>query len=248
MGTFFAEYSIDKNPAGRIWLSFIFLPNSLDSAPRLGATPITTRGSQMPAFKQSRPSLYARCAAALCGLAISSAAFAADPQVSLKTSMGEIVLELNQEQAPKTVANFLQYVKSGFYKGTIFHRVIDGFMIQGGGLDSRLVTKRTGKPIKNESNNGLSNKPYTVAMAREDHPDSATSQFFINVADNSGLDFPGPQGISGYTVFGKVIKGQEVVDKIKGVVVDDVRGMQNVPVTPVVIQSATIIKSDKTVK
>ncbi|MFL6675771.1 MAG: peptidylprolyl isomerase [Massilia sp.] len=202
----------------------------------------------MPAFTPSRPSLFARCALALCGLAISSAAFAAGPEVSLKTSMGEIVVELDQEQAPKTVANFLQYVKSGFYKGTIFHRVIDGFMIQGGGLDARLVSKRAGKPIKNESNNGLSNKPYTIAMAREDNPDSATAQFFINVADNAGLDFPGPKGDGGYAVFGKVVKGQDVVDKIKGVVVDDVHGLQNVPVTPVVIQSATVVKSDKTVK
>jgi peptidyl-prolyl cis-trans isomerase A (cyclophilin A) len=202
----------------------------------------------MPACKPSRSSLPARCAAALCGLVLSAAAFAAGPQVALKTSMGEIVVELNQEQAPRTVANFLQYVKSGFYKGTTFHRVINDFMIQGGGLDAKLVTKPTGKPIKNESNNGLSNKPYTIAMARQGDPDSATAQFFINVADNAGLDFPGPTGNGGYTVFGKVIKGQEVVDKIKGVVVDDVRGMQNVPVTPVLIQSATLIKSDNSVK
>ena len=145
------------------------------------------------------------------------------PQVSLKTSMGEIVLELDQEKAPKTVANFLQYVKSGHYKGTIFHRVIDGFMIQGGGMDAKMVTKKTGKPVKNEANNGLLNVPYSVAMARTADPDSATSQFFINVADNTALDYPGRDGF-GYTVFGKVVKGQEVVDKIKGVVVDDVRG------------------------
>jgi peptidyl-prolyl cis-trans isomerase A (cyclophilin A)/peptidyl-prolyl cis-trans isomerase B (cyclophilin B) len=196
----------------------------------------------MQAFKQSRPSLFARFAAAVCGLALSAAAFAANPQVSLKTSMGEIVVELDQEKAPITVANFLKYVKSGFYKGTIFHRVIDGFMIQGGGLDANLQQKRTNKAIKNESNNGLSNQPYTIAMAREDHPDSATSQFFINVGDNSGLDFPGPKGNGGYTVFGKVVKGQDVVDKIKAVVVDDIRGLQNVPVTPVVIKSATVLK------
>jgi peptidyl-prolyl cis-trans isomerase A (cyclophilin A)/peptidyl-prolyl cis-trans isomerase B (cyclophilin B) len=202
----------------------------------------------MHAFKQSRPALLTKCAAALCAFALSAAAFGADPQVALKTSMGEIVLELNQEKAPITVANFLKYVKSGFYNGTIFHRVIDGFMIQGGGMTAKLVNKRANKPIKNESNNGLSNQPYTVAMAREDNPDSATSQFFINVADNSGLDYPGPQGNGGYTVFGKVIKGQDVVDKIKGVVVDDIHGMQNVPVTPVVIKSATIVKSDKAVK
>jgi peptidyl-prolyl cis-trans isomerase A (cyclophilin A)/peptidyl-prolyl cis-trans isomerase B (cyclophilin B) len=188
-----------------------------------------------------------RFAVAAGALLLSAAAFAADPQVSLKTTMGEIVLELDQEKAPKAVENFLQYVKSGFYKGTIFHRVIDGFMIQGGGMDAKFAGRTTRKPIKNESNNGLSNAAYTVAMARESNPDSATSQFFINVVDNPGLDFPNMEG-SGYTVFGKVVKGKEVVDKIKGVMVDDVRGMQNVPVTPITIQSATVLKADKQVK
>ena len=157
------------------------------------------------------------------------------PQVSLKTSMGEIVLQLDEERAPKTVANFMQYVKQGFYKGTIFHRVIDGFMIQAGGMNEKFEGRKTNKPVKNESNNGLSNQPYTVSMAREDHPDSATSQFFINVADNSGIDYPNYKG-SGYTVFGKVVKGQEVVDKIKGVVVEDVSGMLNVTVTQIFIK------------
>jgi peptidyl-prolyl cis-trans isomerase A (cyclophilin A)/peptidyl-prolyl cis-trans isomerase B (cyclophilin B) len=156
--------------------------------------------------------------------------------------MGEIVVDLNKEAAPKTVDNFLGYVKSGFYKGTVFHRVIDGFMIQGGGLTEKLVQKPTKKPVVNESKNGLSNQPYTISMAREDHPDSATAQWFINVGDNSGLDYPGPTGNGGYTVFGKVVKGQEVVDKIAKVVVDDIRGMQNVPVTPVVIKSVSVIK------
>jgi peptidyl-prolyl cis-trans isomerase A (cyclophilin A) len=176
------------------------------------------------------------------GLSFGTAVLAADaPQVSLKTSMGEIVLELDQEKAPKTVANFLQYVKTGHYKGTIFHRVIDGFMIQGGGMDAKMVTKKTGKPVPNEAKNGLLNVPYSVAMARTGDPDSATSQFFINVAENTPLDYPGRDGF-GYTVFGKVVKGQEVVDKIKGVVVDDVRGQQNVPVVPIVIQAATLVK------
>jgi peptidyl-prolyl cis-trans isomerase A (cyclophilin A) len=176
------------------------------------------------------------------GLSFGTAVLAADaPQVSLKTSMGEIVLELDQEKAPKTVANFLQYVKTGHYKGTIFHRVIDGFMIQGGGMDAKMVTKKTGKPVQNEAKNGLLNVPYSVAMARTGEPDSATSQFFINVAENTPLDYPGRDGF-GYTVFGKVVKGQEVVDKIKGVVVDDVRGQQNVPVVPIVIQAATLVK------
>jgi peptidyl-prolyl cis-trans isomerase A (cyclophilin A) len=196
----------------------------------------------MHIMKPSRTGLLARAAAAAGAVLLSTAAWAADPQVSLKTSMGEIVLELDQEKAPKTVDNFLQYVKSGFYKGTIFHRVIDGFMIQAGGMDAQLHGRKTRPPIKNESNNGLSNAAYTVAMAREGNPDTATSQFFINVVDNPGLDFPNMNG-SGYTVFGKVVKGQEVVDKIKGVLVDDVRGMENVPVTPVVIKSASILKA-----
>jgi peptidyl-prolyl cis-trans isomerase A (cyclophilin A)/peptidyl-prolyl cis-trans isomerase B (cyclophilin B) len=201
----------------------------------------------MHVLKHPGTRFVTRLAAGLAAMTLSAAAFAAEPQVSLKTSMGEIVLELNQEKAPITVDNFLKYVKSGFYKGTIFHRVIDGFMIQGGGMDAQFHGRATNKPIKNESNNGLSNEKYSVAMARESNPDSATSQFFINVVDNPGLDYPNMQG-SGYTVFGKVVKGQDVVDKIKGVVVDDIHGLENVPVTPVVIQSATILKGDKLVK
>ena len=186
--------------------------------------------------------MLARLLTVLFGLSFGTAVLAADaPQVSLKTTMGEIVLELDQEKAPKTVANFLQYVKSGHYKGTIFHRVIDGFMIQGGGMDAKLVTKKTAQPVKNEANNGLLNASYTLAMARTADPDSATSQFFINVADNTPLDYPGRDGF-GYTVFGKVVKGQEVVDKIKGVAVDDMQGQQNVPVAPIVIQSASVVK------
>ncbi|SHH01796.1 peptidylprolyl isomerase [Massilia sp. CF038] len=189
--------------------------------------------------------LLARFLTVFCGLTLSHAVMAGDaPQVTLKTSMGEIVLELDQEKAPKTVANFLSYVKNGHYKGTVFHRVIDGFMIQGGGMDEKLVTKPTGKPVKNEAKNGLKNVPYSVAMARTANPDSATSQFFINVANNEGLDYPGQDGF-GYTVFGKVIAGQDVVDKIKGVVVDDVRGQQNVPVVPIFIKNASVVKPVK---
>jgi peptidyl-prolyl cis-trans isomerase A (cyclophilin A) len=196
----------------------------------------------MHTMKPSRTRLLTRAAAAAAALLLSTAAWAAEPQVSLKTSMGEIVLELDQEKAPKSVDNFLKYVKSGFYKGTIFHRVIDGFMIQAGGMDAQLHGRKTRPAIKNESDNGLSNAAYTVAMARESDPDTATSQFFINVVDNPGLDFPNMGG-SGYAVFGKVVKGQEVVDKIKAVLVDDVRGMQNVPVTPIVIKTATVVKA-----
>ncbi|HEU4843510.1 MAG TPA: peptidylprolyl isomerase [Burkholderiaceae bacterium] len=189
-------------------------------------------------------SVYAKFMSLFAGVALSGAVLAADatPQVSMKTTMGEIVVELDHDKAPKTVDNFLQYVKSGHYKGTIFHRVIDGFMIQGGGFDAKLKQKPTKKPVQNEANNGLTNAPYTIAMARTADPHSATAQFFINVADNEALNYPGRDGF-GYTVFGKVVKGQEVVDKIKGVLVDDKGMFQNVPVVPVVITSATILKT-----
>lgn len=196
----------------------------------------------MQESKLFRLPLIGKLFAVFLGLTLSTAVLAADPpKVALKTNMGDIVLELDQEKAPKTVANFLQYVKSGFYKGTIFHRVIDNFMIQGGGFDTKMVQKKTNAPIKNEANNGLQNVPYTIAMARTADPHSATAQFFINVNENTPLDYPGRDGF-GYTVFGKVIEGQEVVDQIKGVVVDDVRAFQNVPVKPIIILSATIIK------
>jgi cyclophilin family peptidyl-prolyl cis-trans isomerase len=169
-----------------------------------------------------------------------AAAGATAPHVALKTSAGEIVLELNPELAPKTVDNFLQYVKSGQYNGTIFHRVIDGFMIQGGGFDGTMKEKTTRAPIPNEAKNGLKNEAYTIAMARTSDPDSATAQFFINVANNAALDYPGRDG-AGYCVFGKVIKGAEVVDKIKAVAVADNGPNQNVPVKPIVITSARIV-------
>ena len=144
-------------------------------------------------------------------------AAAAAPKVRLKTSMGDIVLELNKEKAPITVENFLSYVKKKHYDGTAFHRVIDGFMIQGGGFavsGGKLVEKPTGQGIKNESTNGLKNERGTIAMARTQDPDSATAQFFINVVDNRMLDYPSN---GGYAVFGKVIEGMDVVDKIKAV-------------------------------
>jgi peptidyl-prolyl cis-trans isomerase A (cyclophilin A) len=182
------------------------------------------------------------CRTFIAGLLLSGSVFAADPQVSLKTTLGEIVLELNQEKAPKSTANFLAYVKSGFYKDTIFHRVIDGFMIQAGGYTKDLKGKPTRPPIPSESKNGLNNVMYSVAMARMDNPNSANSQFFINVADNMALDYPNFDGV-GYTVFGRVISGYEVVDKIRGVLVDDKSfTFQNVPVTPIIIKSATLLK------
>ncbi|KQQ89213.1 peptidylprolyl isomerase [Massilia sp. Leaf139] len=203
----------------------------------------------MPLQKQSRRALFARLAGAALALGFAGSVLAADnPQVAIKTSMGDIVVELDATAAPKSTANFMQYVKSGFYKGTVFHRVIDGFMIQAGGYTEKLVDKPgVRKPIASESKNGLSNKPYTLAMARTADPNSATSQFFINVNDNLGLDYPGQDGV-GYTVFGRVVQGQETVDKIKAVMVDDMRGMQNVPVTPIVIRATTVLTGDKLVK
>ncbi len=159
--------------------------------------------------------------------------------VKLNTNFGAIVLELDAEKAPVTVANFLQYVNSGFYNGTVFHRVIDGFMIQGGGMEPGLQQKKTLDEIKNEADNGLKNKAYTIAMARTPNPHSASSQFFINVADNDFLNFSAPtaQGY-GYCVFGKVVEGQDVVDAIKKVKTGRKGGHDDVPVEDVVIESA----------
>lgn len=181
--------------------------------------------------------------ALLAGLLIAGAAAAAEnTQVSIKTNLGEIIVELNQEKAPISTANFLAYVKSDFYKDTIFHRVINGFMVQGGGYTADLKSKQPLRPtIKSEEKNGLSNVAYSLSMARMDNPDSGQSQWFINVVDNIGLDYPNAKG-HGYTVFGKVIQGKETVDKIKGLLVDDKPGFQNVPVHPVVIKSATVLK------
>jgi len=181
---------------------------------------------------------------ALAAMLLTGAVHAAEnPQVSMKTTMGEIILELDQEKAPVSTANFMAYVKSGFYKDTIFHRVINGFMIQGGGYTADLKSKPGLRPtIKSEAKNGLSNLAYTIAMARHDDPNSGQSQWFINVADNIGLDFPLPDG-KGYAVFGRVIQGKETVDKIKAVLVDDKPNFQNLPVTPIVVKSVTVLKT-----
>ncbi|MFT3992071.1 MAG: peptidylprolyl isomerase [Luteolibacter sp.] len=181
---------------------------------------------------------------------------AKSPKVKLKTNLGEIVLELNAEKAPATVENFLGYVKKKHYDGTVFHRIINGFMIQGGGFakeGGQLVEKATGKGIVNESKNGLKNDAYTIAMARTNDPNSATAQFFINVSNNSPLNYPSN---GGYAVFGKVISGKEVVDKIKAVptstatltMIHPATGQklqmpsEDVPNTPVIIESATIVE------
>jgi len=183
--------------------------------------------------------------AALSLLAASGAALAQDgaPRVKLVTSMGDIVVELNPAKAPKTVDNFLAYVRDKHYDVTIFHRVIDGFMIQGGGFTADMQQKPTRAPIPIEADNGLKNDKYTIAMARTGDPNSATAQFFINVKDNAFLNHsaPTPQGW-GYAVFGKVVQGAEVVDKIKAVPTGNRGPFQNVPATAVIIQSATLVK------
>lgn len=164
------------------------------------------------------------------------------PQVALDTNHGQIVIELYQDKAPKTVANFIDYVKSGHYDGTIFHRVINGFMIQGGGFDAQFTQKKTNAPIQNEADNGLKNEVGTVAMARTGDPHSASAQFFINVKNNDFLNYRGknPQDW-GYAVFGKVVKGMDVVDQIKAVRTANYRGHQDVPVDQVIINKAQVL-------
>ena len=162
--------------------------------------------------------------------------------VRLETSMGEIVLELDEKNAPKTVNNFMEYVTSGFYDGTIFHRVIDGFMIQGGGFTPDMQQKATREPIENEADNGLKNDAYTIAMARTADPHSAAAQFFINVRNNDALNHTAqtPRGW-GYAVFGKVVKGHGVVNKIKAVETGNKMGLDDVPVTLVTIIKAEVV-------
>lgn len=165
--------------------------------------------------------------------------------IKLETSMGEIVLELDEEKAPITASNFKEYVRDEFYDGTVFHRVIIGFMVQGGGLDQNLEARAARPPIKNEADNGLKNDTYTVAMARTADPDSATAQFFINLADNEFLNHTARTNQGwGYTVFGKVTAGKEVVDKIKAVPTTSRGSYEDVPEEPVTILSAREIETD----
>ena len=159
-------------------------------------------------------------------------------QVTIKTNQGSLVVELNEQASPITVKNFESYVNKGFFSDTIFHRVIDGFMIQGGGFKKDMSQKKTDLPIKNEADNGLKNEKYSIAMARTSIPDSATSQFFINVKDNDFLNYTGQSG-PGYCVFGKVIEGQDVVDKIAKVSTGSANGHQDVPNENVIIQEAS---------
>ncbi|MGS0743223.1 peptidylprolyl isomerase [Glaciimonas sp. GG7] len=160
--------------------------------------------------------------------------------VILTTNHGDITIELNAEKAPKTVENFLTYVNSGHYNGTIFHRVIDGFMVQGGGFEPGMKQKPTNDNVENEANNGLKNDPYTLAMARTSDPHSASAQFFINIKGNSFLDYPGQDGW-GYCVFGKVTAGMDVVDKIKAVKTTRTGMFADVPVNDVIIENAKVI-------
>ncbi|WP_281719211.1 peptidylprolyl isomerase [Pandoraea apista] len=162
--------------------------------------------------------------------------------VELHTNHGVIRIELDADKAPKTVENFLNYVKNGFYDNTVFHRVINGFMIQGGGFEPGMKQKPTEAPIENEANNGLKNDKYTLAMARTNDPHSATAQFFINVSDNDFLNHSAPtQQGWGYAVFGKVVEGQEIVDQIKGVKTGSKGFHQDVPVDDVIIEKAVIV-------
>jgi peptidyl-prolyl cis-trans isomerase A (cyclophilin A) len=175
-----------------------------------------------------------------------SQAAIAGPKVEFKTTLGNFVVELDDVEAPKSTANFLKYVNNGFYNGTIFHRVIDGFMIQGGGFTPDLAQKPTDAPVASEAQNGLKNNVYTIAMARTSDPDSATSQFFINVNNNQGLDYPNAMG-NGYTVFGKVISGTQTIDAIRKVPTmvapaPRVGRMADVPTKTVIIESATVLK------
>lgn len=166
-----------------------------------------------------------------------------DTRVKLQTNQGDIVIELNAEKAPKTTDNFLKYVRDGFYDGTVFHRVINNFMIQGGGFEAGMKQKKTRQPIENEANNGLRNDRYTIAMARTSDPHSATAQFFINVADNDFLNHTAPTSNGwGYAVFGQVVEGTETVDKIKAVKTGSRGFHQDVPAEDVVIEKATVVE------
>jgi peptidyl-prolyl cis-trans isomerase A (cyclophilin A) len=184
-----------------------------------------------------------RAALALVAGSLAAGAWAADaPRVKFTTSMGEFVVEVDPEKSPKTVENFLKYVADKHYDGTVFHRVIDNFMIQGGGFTPEMNQKPVRPPVPLEARNGLKNVVGTIAMARTSDPNSATAQFFINVQDNAFLDQPNARDGNGYAVFGKVVSGMDVVNQIKGVPTTTKAPYQNVPVTPVVITSATIVK------
>ncbi|HUW35859.1 MAG TPA: peptidylprolyl isomerase [Rhodocyclaceae bacterium] len=180
------------------------------------------------------------------GLTLSISALAANPVVEIETNQGRIVAEIYADKSPKTAANFLQYVKDGFYNGTVFHRVIDGFMIQGGGFTPDMKQKATRAPIINEADNGLKNTAGTLAMARTSDPNSATAQFFINLADNAFLDFKAPSGSAwGYAVFGRVTQGFDIVQKIGKLPTGNAGMFQDVPTKPVIIESVKLLSEKK---
>jgi peptidyl-prolyl cis-trans isomerase A (cyclophilin A) len=185
-----------------------------------------------------RRAFFLLAAALIAGAALPAAA----QRVKLDTSAGPIMIELDAARAPKSAANFLKYVRAGHYDGTIFHRVIDNFMIQGGGMDAKMNEKRTQAPIPLEARNGLNNVRGSVAMARTQDPNSATAQFFINLADNSFLDAANARDGQGYAVFGKVVEGMDVVDRIRVVPTATRAGHQNVPTMPITIRKATVEK------
>jgi len=182
--------------------------------------------------------------AVLLALGMTANASADNPRVLVKTTLGDIELELDAQKAPESVKNFLRYVDEGFYNGTIFHRVINGFMIQGGGFSADLQRKQTHAPVRNEAKNGLKNQRGTIAMARTSDPHSATAQFFINHKDNDNLDYPSRDGW-GYAVFGRVAQGMETVDKIADAYTTSKRGMQNVPEKDIVIESISRIPASQ---
>ncbi len=188
-----------------------------------------------------RPARLGTLSAVLFALFFSVVVYADQPQVELDTSAGKIVIQLDADRAPITVANFLQYVDDGFYDGTLFHRVIDGFMVQGGGFDQQLQRKTTRQPIKNEATNGLKNYRFSIAMARTQKPHSATAQFFINTEDNAFLDHKSPSGNGwGYAVFGKIVEGTEVIEEISTVPTSAKGPLpSDVPVDDIIIKKAS---------
>jgi peptidyl-prolyl cis-trans isomerase A (cyclophilin A) len=197
---------------------------------------------------RARRRAIAAWVAALAVFAAAAPAWPAEPapaaaptRVAFETSAGRFVVEVRADKAPKTAANFIQYVNDGFYDGTVFHRVIRNFMIQGGGFTADMTQKPTRPPVPSESNNGLKNVRGAVAMARTSDPNSATAQFFVNVVDNAFLDYPGRDGF-GYTVFGSVVEGMDVIDKIRAVPTGQRGGFADVPQTPVLIKSARVVK------
>jgi len=198
---------------------------------------LATAVAALPVLSFAQPTPAAASKGDSAKAAAPQAAAGACTNVKLSTSMGPIVITLDTAKAPNTTANFQKYVKAGFYNGTIFHRVIDGFMIQGGGFTKDMQQKPTNPPIAIESSSGLKNSAYTVAMARTADPNSATAQFFINVVDNDRLNYNG-ESSPGYAVFGKVTSGQDTVDKIKKVATGNSGPHQNVPTTPVMIEKA----------